>query len=755
MKRSRFSQLVVAFMLLLRTGGAYSQPDIAADSALSLERIEAAIAFLDDSQNIAVLKGRLQLLVDAQRAVSERSGVDSLPVKAAATFNLFRAVQKVSSDFVVLSNELIRELHRFSTQAGTIRNAMERSDFRERLLTLIILIIAAFSIGLLFGFGIWRIGRRLRNAAFIDREAPKRFIGIFAIILTRSSFGVGGATALFLVSFFPVGPVPQHFFSVAGRAYLLYIAAITLLYVLFSPNISRLRTIACSDTAALMITRRCSTIFRVSLLMYFLHQATGMLELTYAKLLVSRAFQVVMTLLIPYTLWRLRQLYLEPFQRFRDERVRHRRLFLILDFILAKVPLIVMLYMIVLTGLSIAGPASTYRFFIQGTIKTLIVLLAGGFLLALWSKVMKMLGNAQRSVLSQYQDLQERIAGNMKTIGRVGYGGIYLTALILLVMTWGLRIGHLLTSKTPVVQLSLRIAAILVGAWAVLQISCFLISRFKHAAQKRMLSAGDAKPIEIEKRVTTLGAIVQKMVTVSIFVIGVIMVMDELGFDVKAMLAGVGIVGVAVGFGAQNLVRDVISGLFVIFENRIRVGDVAIINGTGGLVEQVNLRTSVLRGLDGTVHVFPNGAVTTLSNMTHDFSYYVFDLGVAYKEDTDHVSEVLKRIGEELRNDPEFGDAVLEPLEILGVDAFADSAVIIKARIKTLPIKQWSVGREMNRRIKKRFDELGIEIPFPHQTLYFGAASKPFAVRMADAPLQGEERKEPAKKVSGEQQAKG
>jgi small conductance mechanosensitive channel len=163
------------------------------------------------------------------------------------------------------------------------------------------------------------------------------------------------------------------------------------------------------------------------------------------------------------------------------------------------------------------------------------------------------------------------------------------------------------------------------------------------------------------------------------------------------------------------------------------VNDIVIINGTGGLVEEVNLRTTVLRGLDGTVHIFPNGAITSLSNKTHEFSYYVSDVGVAYKEDTDRVVDVLRQIGDELRRSPEYGPLILDALDVLGVDQFADSSVIIKVRIKTLPSKQWQVGREMNRRIKKRFEKEGIEIPFPHRSLYFGEASRPFRLDI-DSP---------------------
>jgi len=234
--------------------------------------------------------------------------------------------------------------------------------------------------------------------------------------------------------------------------------------------------------------------------------------------------------------------------------------------------------------------------------------------------------------------------------------------------------------------------------------------------------------IEAEKRVKTLGNLLMKAASVAVFIIALMMILKEVGMDIAPIIAGAGIVGLAVGFGAQNLVRDVISGFFMIMENQVRVGDVAVINGTGGLVEEINLRTIVLRDLEGTVHVFPNGTINTLSNMSKGWSRYVVDVGVAYKENVDHVIQVLKEIGEGLSRDESFGPLILEPLQVLGVDDFGSSQVTIKCAIKTQPLKQWDVGRELRRRIKNTFDQKGIEIPFPHISVYFGEASKPFAL---------------------------
>ncbi len=225
---------------------------------------------------------------------------------------------------------------------------------------------------------------------------------------------------------------------------------------------------------------------------------------------------------------------------------------------------------------------------------------------------------------------------------------------------------------------------------------------------------------EYKKRAATLGAVIRNLLNVIVIIVAFITVLGQLGVEIGPVLAAAGIVGLAVGFGAQTLVKDVINGFFILLNDQIRVGDVVNIAGKGGLVEKVNLKMTVLRDLSGTVHYIPNGSIDVVSNMTKEYSQYVFDIGVAYREDTDEVIEVIKAVDEELRNDPEFKDDILEPIEILGVDQFAESAVIIKARTKTRPIKQWRIGREFNRRLKKAFDARDIEIPFPHVTLYMG-----------------------------------
>ena len=270
----------------------------------------------------------------------------------------------------------------------------------------------------------------------------------------------------------------------------------------------------------------------------------------------------------------------------------------------------------------------------------------------------------------------------------------------------------------------LRIVVIAILAYVVVRIIAATARRLEEELGRQ--EAPDM--VERLKRARTLSRLVQNALTATIVVIAVLMMLRELRVDITPILTSAGILGLAVGFGAQTLVKDLIAGFFLTFENQVRVGDVATINGTGGLVEAINLRTIVLRDVTGTVHVFPNGSIERLSNLTKDFSYYVIDVGVAYNEDPDEVGEVLRQIGRELQADSQFGPNILEPLEVLGIDSFEESQVTLKIRIKTLPQKQWEVGRELRRRIKKTFAAKGIEIPFRHVAVYFGEASKPFQV---------------------------
>ena len=226
-----------------------------------------------------------------------------------------------------------------------------------------------------------------------------------------------------------------------------------------------------------------------------------------------------------------------------------------------------------------------------------------------------------------------------------------------------------------------------------------------------------------EDRARTLAGVFQNAGSLTIIVSGTLMICDEVGIAVGPLMGGAAVLGLAVAFGAQNLIRDYFYGFVILLENQYKLNDVLKIGDISGQVERITLRMTVLRDLEGRVHFIPNGKIDSVTNMTHGWSRAVFDIGVAYKEDADEVMNVLMDLARGLRDDPQMGAMILDEPEMLGVDALGDSAVILKFVIKTRPLKQWAVKRELLRRIKRRFDELGIEIPFPHRTIYHHPAA--------------------------------
>ena len=259
-------------------------------------------------------------------------------------------------------------------------------------------------------------------------------------------------------------------------------------------------------------------------------------------------------------------------------------------------------------------------------------------------------------------------------------------------------------------QNALRIVLILVLAWLVHRLLRSIIKRIE-----RISDDGDPHTTsELEKRAQTIGRILRQASSVLVWSVTIMLVLAEFGVDLKPILAGAGILGLAVGFGAQTLVKDVITGFFILLENQIRVGDTVTAAGCSGVVEAVNLRTTVLRDFDGTTHIIPNSSITVVTNATRDWSRAVLDVGVAYKEDTDRCEMVLREVGVSIEKDPFFAKRLLGPFEYPGVVKFGDSAVVLRVLVQTQAHDGPVVLRELRRRVKKAFDKADIEIPFPH-----------------------------------------
>jgi len=228
---------------------------------------------------------------------------------------------------------------------------------------------------------------------------------------------------------------------------------------------------------------------------------------------------------------------------------------------------------------------------------------------------------------------------------------------------------------------------------------------------------------EVEKRRQTLSAVLTRWVTVLIVVVAILMILSKLGVSITPVLATAGVAGIVIGFGAQNVVKDLLRGTFIVSQNLYNKGDVVKVAGITGLVEDVSVWRTTMRDLDGIVHTIPSSEITTVSNYTREWSRVNLNIPVAYGEDLDRVTEVINRVGEELAQDNTFGPMIIGTPKVLRVDNFGDSGIELKVLGETKPLKQWDVTGELRKRIKKAFDDEGIEIPWPHVKLYFGDTS--------------------------------
>ncbi|MDD5058841.1 MAG: mechanosensitive ion channel family protein [Sideroxydans sp.] len=260
----------------------------------------------------------------------------------------------------------------------------------------------------------------------------------------------------------------------------------------------------------------------------------------------------------------------------------------------------------------------------------------------------------------------------------------------------------------------LHVMLILMLAWLLLRLGNNLVRLFRNYMNSHADSA------ENKRRIETLARVFRNTFSVVISLVAGMLVLSELGISIAPILGAAGVVGIAVGFGAQNLIKDYFNGFFILIENQIRQGDVVEVCGKTGVVEDLTLRYVSLRDYEGSVHYIPNGLITTVTNKSRGYAFAVIDVSIAYRESVDEVCGIVKEVGDALRGDAVLGAKILEDIEIAGVQDWADSAIILRCRFKTVALEQWGVRREFLRRLKKEFDARGIEIPYPHLTVYAG-----------------------------------
>lgn len=354
-----------------------------------------------------------------------------------------------------------------------------------------------------------------------------------------------------------------------------------------------------------------------------------------------------------------------------------------------------------------------FEFLLRATLLTLLVLAVTRGLAHLIGRLIERLFRLNAELRARYPLLEARANRYLPAFHRVLNIALGVFTFLAILQVWGLEPFEWLTGPEG---RSLLSTLFLIGF--VLLVALLLWEVFsayvEATIQRRAAEPGGGQ------RIRTLLPLAQNALRILLVVLVALIVLSEIGVNIAPLLAGAGVVGLAIGFGAQTLVKDIITGVFILIEDSLSVGDVVLVAGHSGVVERLTVRSIFLRDLEGNVHTLPFSSVDTIQNYSKEFSYAVIDMGVAYREDVDEVIAVMREVAEELRADEVYGPSITGDFEVLGLDRFEDSAVVIKVRFRTQPLMQWAVRREYHRRIKRAFDEHGIEIPFPHRTIYLG-----------------------------------
>ncbi|HEX2117341.1 MAG TPA: mechanosensitive ion channel domain-containing protein [Alphaproteobacteria bacterium] len=676
-------------------------------SSVSAAELEKLVGLLENDAERQRFVEQLKALVEAQRQTAPAEPV--IPDRVAARFlgglsgqvAEFGAGIMRAASFVADAPKLL----------AWIEQQAESEWSRQRLTEILSKVIAVL-------LGGW-----------LAEWVALRLLGRARRTLETREIGRGWARAPFTLLHALVALVPILVFAIAAFAILGVIApsrtaslvavalinanliarAIALVaWTVLAPTVPRLRLVPLGDENANYLYIWIRRLTNISIYGYFLAEAALLVGLPRAgHAFLLKLLGVVVSLLMVVLVLQNRTNVSRAILGLGQPSLLRRRL-ADLWHVLAVI------YLLTVCFIWLVRPEGGLEFVTRATALTLVIVLAAWAVASLLRRLIGLLFRLTDDVRRRFPTLEVRANQYLQIVNVVVVVLVYGFAALSIFQAWGF--GSLEWLATP---LGRRVGASVVSI-IITVVVALLMWEFVTALLDRYLAralGGGLDELRRAARVRTLMPLLQNVMLGVLAVFVVLVILSEIGVNIAPLLAGAGVVGIAVGFGAQTLAKDLISGISVILEDSIAVGDVVRLGDRSGVVEWMSLRSLRLRDGTGTVHWIPFGDVQIVSNMTKDFSYASFDLGVSYTADVDHVMAVMRRIAEEMRADPEFGPMIREDIEIWGVDQFLDSAVLIKARIKTAPGRQWPVTREYNRRIKKAFDAAGIEIPFPQRVV--------------------------------------
>lgn len=599
---------------------------------------------------------------------------------------------------------------------------------------------AAWKLALLFGLGLiaeWLTARSLRRfSERLDAMAPEpgnvwTWMRRVPLVVARFLLDLVPLGAFAIVSYGMIGfvrplPTTELVLLTANNSYIALSAVMASSRMLLSPASAHLRLVQVQDETAAYITVWVRRVVVVAIVGYAVAEAGLLFGLPWSAYdAILRISLLIVSLFLVIVILQNRQQVADmlraPDLAPGERPDRARRMFRGLRDRLADVwHLLAILWLFALWGVWALEIRDGFERLLR--VSALTVLIVGLAKLAdvLMRRAIVRGFRIGPDLARRYPGLEARANRYLPVLKAFVSFLIVFVALLFLLEAWGLDAFAWFGRG----QLGARLLASLVSITLTVVVAIAVWELTNAAIQRHLTKLSRDAQAARSARVRTLLPMLRTLLSIAILVFVALNVLTEIGVNVAPLIAGAGVIGLAVGFGSQTLVRDVITGAFLLFEDAMAVGDVVQVGGLSGVVEQLSIRSIKLRAQDGSVHIIPFSAVTTVTNMTRDFSFAVLDVNVAYGEDTDRVAEVLREIAAEIRQDAKLGPVIRDDIEILGVERLADSGVLIRARIKTEPLGRWSVGREFNRRIKQRFDRLGIEIPYPHQKIVVERGTK-------------------------------
>jgi moderate conductance mechanosensitive channel len=689
------------------------------------EDLKEVVTLMEDPQKreafVKDLKHIIQAKEESTAESKKEKGEPTVKKEREVLFveNLFMRFEAISKGIIDAAASTTSLIARTPETYGKIKSFFSEPEKQGRFLKLLADIAAAILIALIIRFF-------LRNPILRMAERTKTTIsgfakGIFRIILVLLPYAALLASLFIMFKILPPFSLGQSLALLFFVVLLFYRMTVELFRVLLSPDDSGMRLLSISDENAnyywvWMIRFTNYTAF------YFLLTGTFLIfdipHLSYA--FIRGLLLIVFPLMISVIILQVAREIRMRFEAYRknavtgpDTETATRKM---LSPVVQHWSILAVAYSWAIFLFLIIQYDNGFRYLFSATFWTAVMIIALLLSLRLQELLFKKFFAINERVKERFPGLEAKTNRYILILRKIVRSILVILGLGIIAQVWGIPMTEMVASEigSLIILRAITILITIGAVAAVMEITQGISDHFLKGKKK------GRKKKEATQKIKTLIPMIRTAIKIAVVFIGGIIVLDRLGINTTPILAGAGIVGLAVGFGSQTLVKDLINGLFILFEESIRVGDYADLGKNEGIVEAVGLRTVKLRDVYGNVHVVPNSSIETLTNMSKGFSRAVMDIGVAYKEDVDEVMEIMREVGEEMRNDQEIGKGILEPIEIFGLQKFDDSAVVIRARMTTKPLKQWGLKREFNRRIKKVFDQRGIEIPFPHQTIYMG-----------------------------------